>query len=138
MQALSLTIGCEYWWNDDSLSMLGEEFAFRSDMEMKDFASALAHDMLRNDFDSLTSEVRVLIIDRGRGEMQSMMSSLGGGSMMLEAVAALLTGAVVDSMSLRKGSTATAGGGEELIAVATRGREIGKYSRRVGAHRGNG
>ena len=94
--------------------MLGEELAIRSDMlEMKDFASALAHDMLRNDFDSLTSEDRVLIIDRGRGEMQSMMSSLGGGSMMTEAVAALLTGAVVDSMSGRKGSTTTAGGDTE-------------------------
>ena len=49
------------------------------DMEMKDFASALAHDMLYNDFDSLTSEDRVLIIDSGKGEMQSMMSSLGRG-----------------------------------------------------------
>ena len=51
------------------------------DMEMKDFVSALAHDMLHNNFDSLTYEDRVivLIIDSGRGEMQSMMSSLGGG-----------------------------------------------------------
>jgi hypothetical protein len=50
------------------------------DVEMKDFASALAHDMLYNDFDNLQAEDRVLVIDSGRGEIQSMMSSLGGGS----------------------------------------------------------
>jgi hypothetical protein len=50
------------------------------DMEMKDFASVLAHDMLCNDFDKLQAEDRVLVIDSGRGEMQSMMLSLGGGS----------------------------------------------------------
>lgn len=48
------------------------------DIEMKDFASALAYDMLHNDFDSLTSVDRVLVLDSGRGEMQSQMSSLGG------------------------------------------------------------
>ena len=49
------------------------------DIEMKDFASALAYDMLHNDFDSLTSVDRVLVLDSGRGEMQSQMSSWGGG-----------------------------------------------------------
>ena len=32
MEALGLTIGCGYWWNDDNLSMPGEELAIRSAM----------------------------------------------------------------------------------------------------------
>ena len=45
-----------------------------------DFASTLAHDMLYNDFDDLRAEDRVLVISSGRGEMQLLMSSLGGGA----------------------------------------------------------
>jgi hypothetical protein len=52
---------------------------WHKDMEMKDFASVLAHDVSHNDFDQLTSEDGVLVIDSGRRDMQSMMSSLGGG-----------------------------------------------------------
>jgi hypothetical protein len=90
------------------------------EMEMKDFSSALAHDMLHNECDSLTAEDRVLVIDSGRGEMQSMMSSLGGGSPATEAAA------TVDSKSIHAASS-TAGAGPELIAAATREREIAKH-----------
>ena len=45
---------------------------------------------------------------------------------MTEAVAAVLTGAGVDSMSVQTGSTTT-GGGAELIAVSAREREIAKH-----------
>jgi hypothetical protein len=78
------------------------------DMEMKDFSSALAHDMSCNDFDNLQADD--LVIDSGRGEMQSMMSSLGGGS---------------DLQSIRTASAA--GAGAELIAVATRERKIAQH-----------
>jgi hypothetical protein len=91
------------------------------DMEMKDFASALAHDMLYNAFDSFTSEDRVLVIDSGRAEMQSYMSSLGGSSP--NSAADLQS--IADFQSIRTASTA--GAGAELIAVATREREIAKH-----------
>jgi hypothetical protein len=85
------------------------------DMEMKDFTSALAHNMLHNDFDNLRSEDRVLIIDSKRGEMQSQMSSLGGSPL----------GETETTKSTRTASIA--GAGLELIAAATREREIGKH-----------
>jgi hypothetical protein len=84
-------------------------------MEMKDFAGAFAHNMLHNDFDNLRSEDRVLIIDSRRGEMQLQMSSLGG----------LPWGETETTKSTRTASTA--GAGPELIAVATREREIAKH-----------
>jgi hypothetical protein len=55
-----------------------EQKASHNDMEMKDFASALAHNMACNDFDKLTSKDRVLVNDSGREDVQSMMLSLGG------------------------------------------------------------
>jgi hypothetical protein len=93
------------------------------DMEMKDFASALAHDALHNDFDNLKAEDRVLlVIDSGRGEMQSMMSSLvGGGSPQSEEATE-----TTDLQSMRTASAA-AGAGAELIAVATRERKIAQH-----------
>ena len=96
------------------------------DIEMKDFASALAYDMLHNDFDSLTSVDRVLVLDSGRGEMQSQMSSLGG-SPKSEGAAAAET---MDAQSIRTASTA--GASAVLIAVATREREIAKTWRVTG------
>jgi hypothetical protein len=83
------------------------------DMEMKDFASALAHDMLYNDFDKLIAEDRVLVIDSGRGDMLSMMSSLGGSQ-----DSEGLQETQQDFRSTRAASTA--GGDAELIAVAAR------------------
>jgi hypothetical protein len=90
------------------------------DMEMKDFASALAHDMLYNDFDKLIAEDRVLVIDSGRGDMLSMMSSLGGSQ-----DSEGLQETQQDFRSTRAASTA--GGDAELIAVAAREREIAKH-----------
>jgi hypothetical protein len=82
------------------------------DMEMKDFASALAHDMLYNAFDKSRGEDRVLVIDSGRGEMQSMMSSLGQSPQ---------SGA--DGNTMRTASTASS----ELIVVAARERGVAKH-----------
>ena len=86
---------------------------------MKDFASALAHDMFYNDFDNMRAEDRVLVIDSGRGEMQSLMSSLDGtpGSEEVEET--------MEYHSIRTASTA--GASSELIAVASREREVAKH-----------
>ena len=90
------------------------------DIEMKDFASALAYDMLHNDFDSLTSVDRVLVLDSGRGEMQSQMSSLGGSPKSEGAAAETM-----DAQSIRTASTA--GASAVLITVAARERDIAKH-----------
>ena len=90
---------------------------------MKDFASALAHDMLYNDFDNLIAEDRVLVIEsRGRGEvrgeLQSMVSSLGGSQESAEAPAETVRTA---------SSTASSAANLELIAVATRETGVAKH-----------
>jgi hypothetical protein len=87
------------------------------EMEMKDFASALAHDMLHNNFDHLRAEDKVLVIDSGRGEMQSQMSSLGMSPQN-------------EFQTLRTASAAasnTTGASSELISVATRERCVATH-----------
>jgi hypothetical protein len=92
-------------------------------LEMKDFASALAHDVLHNDFDSLPSEDRALGIDSRQGEMQSLMLSLGGGGGITTVRSS--SRETTDLQLMRAASTA--GAGSELLASATRESEIAKH-----------
>jgi hypothetical protein len=90
------------------------------DMDMKDFASALAYDMLHNDFDNLVAADRVLVIDsRVRGELrgveqQSMVSSLDMSSE---------RGAVAETARM----VSTSGASLELLAIANRETVVAKH-----------